>query len=83
MGAALTLHNSIIRKLIKTYGAYEVKTIGDSFMIAAGPRSRDIVGYQKKNTLASNLLCLCSCSLTLTWGCSDAKEVGGCGLISH
>eukprot|EP00668_Euglena_longa_P036964 GGOE01047555.1.p1 GENE.GGOE01047555.1~~GGOE01047555.1.p1 ORF type:complete len:695 (-),score=164.52 GGOE01047555.1:1055-3139(-) len=34
MGAALTVHNTLIRKLIKTYGAYEVKTIGDSFMIA-------------------------------------------------
>eukprot|EP00667_Euglena_gracilis_P004238 EG_transcript_4253 len=34
MGAALTIHNAVIRKLIKTYGAYEVKTIGDSFMIA-------------------------------------------------
>eukprot|EP00667_Euglena_gracilis_P003263 EG_transcript_3269 len=34
MGAALTQHNAIIRRLIKAHRAYEVKTVGDSFMIA-------------------------------------------------
>eukprot|EP00667_Euglena_gracilis_P002975 EG_transcript_2980 len=34
MGTALTQHNAIIRRLIKTHRAYEVKTVGDSFMIA-------------------------------------------------
>eukprot|EP00668_Euglena_longa_P016793 GGOE01021097.1.p1 GENE.GGOE01021097.1~~GGOE01021097.1.p1 ORF type:complete len:729 (+),score=202.17 GGOE01021097.1:77-2263(+) len=34
MQQALLLHNRIIRRLIKAFGAYEVKTLGDSFMIA-------------------------------------------------
>eukprot|EP00668_Euglena_longa_P047802 GGOE01064703.1.p1 GENE.GGOE01064703.1~~GGOE01064703.1.p1 ORF type:complete len:1199 (-),score=364.34 GGOE01064703.1:460-3975(-) len=35
MAAALNVHHSIIRQLIISYGCYEVKTIGDSFMCAA------------------------------------------------
>ena len=34
MGAAVEMHHAIIRSHIDEYGAYEVKTIGDSFMIA-------------------------------------------------
>eukprot|EP00668_Euglena_longa_P024477 GGOE01030547.1.p1 GENE.GGOE01030547.1~~GGOE01030547.1.p1 ORF type:complete len:1082 (+),score=326.97 GGOE01030547.1:463-3246(+) len=35
MGGLIELHNVIIRRVIVRYKAYEVKTIGDSFMIAA------------------------------------------------
>ena len=34
MSAALEIHHDVIRKVIDRYSAYEVKTIGDSFMIA-------------------------------------------------
>mmetsp|Transcript_16937 Transcript_16937/g.39377 ORF Transcript_16937/g.39377 Transcript_16937/m.39377 type:complete len:1110 (-) Transcript_16937:32-3361(-) len=34
MSAALDIHHDVIRKVIDRYSAYEVKTIGDSFMIA-------------------------------------------------
>ena len=34
MGLAVEIHHAIIRKHIEEFGAYEVKTIGDSFMIA-------------------------------------------------
>ena len=34
MSAALETHHDVIRKVIDRYSAYEVKTIGDSFMIA-------------------------------------------------
>jgi len=34
MGSALILHNKIIRKLLDQYHGYEVKTQGDSFMVA-------------------------------------------------
>jgi class 3 adenylate cyclase len=40
MGAALDTHHSIIRECIKDYEAFEVKTAGDSFMIAAGDEGR-------------------------------------------
>lgn len=36
MADALEVHHRIIRDCISQYGAYEVKTIGDSFMIACG-----------------------------------------------
>lgn len=32
--AALSIHNDIIRNLISSFDGYEVKTVGDSFMIA-------------------------------------------------
>ncbi|EPY35646.1 adenylate cyclase [Strigomonas culicis] len=35
MGIAVKQHNRLIRSLIKKYEAYEVKTVGDSFIIAA------------------------------------------------
>ena len=35
MQVALDSHHKIIRSAIKKYKAYEVKTVGDSFMIAA------------------------------------------------
>ena len=34
MPKVLKLHNSLIRNVLHSYGGYEVKTIGDSFMIA-------------------------------------------------
>eukprot|EP01059_Diplonema_ambulator_P002355 TRINITY_DN12013_c0_g1_i1.p1 TRINITY_DN12013_c0_g1~~TRINITY_DN12013_c0_g1_i1.p1 ORF type:complete len:1041 (+),score=333.58 TRINITY_DN12013_c0_g1_i1:72-3125(+) len=34
MNAVMETHNQVIRKAYKTYGGYEVKTIGDAFMIA-------------------------------------------------
>ena len=34
MGTALAIHNELIRNLIQEYEGYEVKTIGDSFMVA-------------------------------------------------
>jgi predicted ATPase/class 3 adenylate cyclase len=34
--AALGVHNSLIRRAIADHGGYEVKTIGDSFMVAFG-----------------------------------------------
>jgi class 3 adenylate cyclase len=34
MGSAVDLHHQVIRRLIKAHGGYEVKTIGDSFMVA-------------------------------------------------
>eukprot|EP00754_Rhynchopus_humris_P038344 Rhum_TRINITY_DN20980_c0_g1::Rhum_TRINITY_DN20980_c0_g1_i1::g.172662::m.172662 len=34
MGTALAIHNELIRNLIDEYEGYEVKTIGDSFMVA-------------------------------------------------
>eukprot|EP00668_Euglena_longa_P024254 GGOE01030299.1.p1 GENE.GGOE01030299.1~~GGOE01030299.1.p1 ORF type:complete len:766 (-),score=177.99 GGOE01030299.1:1655-3952(-) len=34
MAPALDVHHTIIRKLIRKYRCYEVKTIGDSFMVA-------------------------------------------------
>ena len=34
MGRALETHNAVIRKSIKKHRGYEVKTIGDSFMVA-------------------------------------------------
>lgn len=34
MGKAIEAHNAAIRTLIHEYGGYEVKTIGDSFMVA-------------------------------------------------
>jgi class 3 adenylate cyclase len=34
MAAALEKHNRILRQLIQQYNGYEVKTIGDSFMVA-------------------------------------------------
>jgi class 3 adenylate cyclase len=36
MGAALDAHHEIIRKFIDKYKAFEVKTAGDSFMVAVG-----------------------------------------------
>lgn len=33
MGTALETHNSVIRQAIASYNGYEVKTIGDSFMV--------------------------------------------------
>ena len=36
MSAALDLHNRMIRRCIGSHNGYEVKTIGDSFMIAFG-----------------------------------------------
>eukprot|EP00667_Euglena_gracilis_P001271 EG_transcript_1271 len=35
MSTALDVHHALIRKLIKKYKCYEVKTIGDSFMVAS------------------------------------------------
>ena len=34
MGTAMTVHNIVIRACIRAHGGYEVKTIGDSFMVA-------------------------------------------------
>ncbi|CAJ1987800.1 RAC-B2 / receptor-adenylate cyclase [Leishmania donovani] len=34
MSDAIAAHHRVIRQLVKKYGCYEVKTIGDSFMIA-------------------------------------------------
>ena len=34
MGEALSIHNNLARKLISLYGGYEVKTLGDAFMIS-------------------------------------------------
>ena len=34
MGEAIELHNNIMRSNLKTTGGYEVKTEGDSFMVA-------------------------------------------------
>ncbi|CAC9477219.1 receptor-type_adenylate_cyclase_-_putative [Leishmania infantum] len=34
MADAIAAHHRVIRQLVKKYGCYEVKTIGDSFMIA-------------------------------------------------
>ena len=34
MGKAIDLHHATIRKLIRAHNGYEVKTIGDAFMIA-------------------------------------------------
>jgi len=34
MTKALDIHHNVIRKVIERYSAYEVKTIGDSFMVA-------------------------------------------------
>eukprot|EP00754_Rhynchopus_humris_P014483 Rhum_TRINITY_DN14388_c7_g2::Rhum_TRINITY_DN14388_c7_g2_i2::g.85906::m.85906 len=34
MGLAMTVHNTLMRSLIRGHGGYEVKTIGDSFMVA-------------------------------------------------
>ncbi|TPP55146.1 Adenylate and Guanylate cyclase catalytic domain family protein [Leishmania donovani] len=34
MADAIAAHHCVIRQLVKKYGCYEVKTIGDSFMIA-------------------------------------------------
>ena len=34
MGQALIIHNNLMRKYVKEFAAYEVKTVGDSFMIA-------------------------------------------------
>eukprot|EP00906_Rhabdomonas_costata_P011291 RCo016023 len=42
MSAALELHNRAIREELATFGGYEVKTIGDSFMIAF-PNALDAV----------------------------------------
>lgn len=36
MSQALDVHHTVIRKIIQTHDAYEVKTIGDAFMIAVG-----------------------------------------------
>eukprot|EP00760_Papus_ankaliazontas_P026240 PhM_4_TR3018/c4_g3_i18/m.89626 len=36
MTAALDIHHDVIRKQIKEYQGYEVKTVGDAFMIACG-----------------------------------------------
>ena len=36
MGEALDLHNRVLRELIRAHGGYEVKTQGDSFMVAFG-----------------------------------------------
>ncbi|KPA73611.1 adenylate cyclase-like protein [Leptomonas pyrrhocoris] len=35
MGAAVRLHHKLVRGLIEDFGGYEVKTVGDSFIIAA------------------------------------------------
>eukprot|EP00760_Papus_ankaliazontas_P026165 PhM_4_TR3013/c0_g1_i1/m.89491 len=34
MGEALDIHNRVIRKMVKVHRGYEVKTIGDAFMVA-------------------------------------------------
>ena len=34
MGPAIDLHHLLIRQVVKRHGGYEVKTIGDSFMVA-------------------------------------------------
>eukprot|EP01059_Diplonema_ambulator_P009316 TRINITY_DN1915_c0_g2_i3.p1 TRINITY_DN1915_c0_g2~~TRINITY_DN1915_c0_g2_i3.p1 ORF type:complete len:1034 (+),score=111.96 TRINITY_DN1915_c0_g2_i3:36-3104(+) len=39
MNTAMEMHNDIIRKVYKGYDGYEVKTIGDSFMLAFGDPS--------------------------------------------
>eukprot|EP00658_Telonema_sp_P-2_P014969 TRINITY_DN15718_c0_g1_i1.p1 TRINITY_DN15718_c0_g1~~TRINITY_DN15718_c0_g1_i1.p1 ORF type:complete len:442 (+),score=81.97 TRINITY_DN15718_c0_g1_i1:223-1548(+) len=50
MGAALDAHHLIIRNVIATYKGYEVKTVGDSFMIAIDEPRRAVdmaIGIQQ------------------------------------
>ena len=42
MSKALDVHHDVIRSRIDRYNAYEVKTIGDSFMIAVGDADRAV-----------------------------------------
>eukprot|EP00667_Euglena_gracilis_P029947 EG_transcript_40525 len=48
MATALDAHHSLLRKLIQKYKCYEVKTIGDSFMVACAdpiPQARMPVSF--------------------------------------
>ena len=42
MGVALDTHHQLIRHLVRKHKCYEVKTIGDSFMIASSHASRSV-----------------------------------------
>eukprot|EP00997_Jenningsia_sp_PLL12_P010149 NODE_729_length_1483_cov_110.353556_g602_i0.p1 GENE.NODE_729_length_1483_cov_110.353556_g602_i0~~NODE_729_length_1483_cov_110.353556_g602_i0.p1 ORF type:complete len:397 (-),score=131.91 NODE_729_length_1483_cov_110.353556_g602_i0:291-1367(-) len=44
MSRSLVIHNNLIRQLKKRYRGYEIKTIGDSFMLAF-PTSKDAINF--------------------------------------
>ena len=42
MGSALDIHHELIRQLVQKHQCYEVKTIGDAFMIASSDAARSV-----------------------------------------
>ena len=88
MSAALMTHNSTIRKTILACGGYEVKTIGDAFMVAFGDlKSAVRFGLSAQLDLFNatwpvSLLALEACRRDTVW-CGLTVRIGvHCGAVT-
>jgi class 3 adenylate cyclase len=68
MTKALDVHHNVIRKVIERHNGYEVKTIGDSFMVALGSADAAV---QLANDIQKDLL-------DAEWPTELANLPGGC-----
>lgn len=76
MAEALEVHHRIIRDCIAQHGAYEVKTIGDSFMIASGSAENAIrMSIQIQEQLYNHQWPSCINSVYACEGCENEADL--------
>ena len=74
MSEALDVHHAVIRKLIKKYKCYEVKTVGDCFMVATADPCNAVrlalgiqdalYDYDWPDDAIDEVLCMCKTGLS-------------------